>query len=105
MEITVTWLSKVKGKSCVSKFGFSYVPFNAECNHVLYHFLLLICPYNFLTIYLPFDLPGDASHMTSPSEDGIGAELCMKSALCDAKLSPKDVTYINAHATSTPTGQ
>ncbi|XP_041470957.1 3-oxoacyl-[acyl-carrier-protein] synthase, mitochondrial-like [Lytechinus variegatus] len=53
---------------------------------------------------LGYGLSGDASHMTSPSENGVGAELCMTSALRDAQMSLKDVTYINAHATSTPTG-
>eukprot|EP00057_Strongylocentrotus_purpuratus_P011306 XP_011665780.1 PREDICTED: 3-oxoacyl-[acyl-carrier-protein] synthase, mitochondrial-like [Strongylocentrotus purpuratus] len=53
---------------------------------------------------LGYGLSGDASHMTSPSENGIGSELCMKNALSDAKLGPEDVTYINAHATATPTG-
>lgn len=53
---------------------------------------------------LGYGLSGDASHMTSPSECGIGSELCMQNALHDAKLGPEDITYINAHATATPTG-
>ena len=46
----------------------------------------------------------DAYHMTSPPDDGEGAARCMKNALASAKLSPHDISYINAHGTSTPTG-
>ncbi len=47
---------------------------------------------------------GDAYHMTQPSENGEGAARCMLLALTDAKLNPDQVDYINAHGTSTPTG-
>jgi 3-oxoacyl-[acyl-carrier-protein] synthase II len=47
---------------------------------------------------------GDAYHMTSPSEDGNGAARAMRRALEDAGLSPTDIAYVNAHGTSTPTG-
>lgn len=51
-----------------------------------------------------FGLNSDAYHMTAPPEDGQGARRCMEIALADAKLSPTDVDYINAHGTSTPAG-
>jgi 3-oxoacyl-[acyl-carrier-protein] synthase II len=42
--------------------------------------------------------------MTAPSVDGSGAARAMKRALEDAKMRPEEVQYINAHGTSTPTG-
>ncbi|KAH7348702.1 thiolase-like protein [Rhexocercosporidium sp. MPI-PUGE-AT-0058] len=47
---------------------------------------------------------GDAHHVTAPREDGSGALLAMKRALKNAGIRPRDVDYINAHATSTPLG-
>jgi len=51
-----------------------------------------------------YGLSADAYHMTAPPEDGEGAARAMKLALDHAKLSPSDVDYINAHATSTGLG-
>ena len=51
-----------------------------------------------------FGMSGDAYHMTSPSEGGRGAAMCMKNALRNAGLNPQDVDYINAHGTSTLAG-
>jgi 3-oxoacyl-[acyl-carrier-protein] synthase II len=46
----------------------------------------------------------DANHMTAPAPEGEGAARCMKMALRSSALQPSDVTYINAHGTSTPQG-
>lgn len=43
----------------------------------------------------------DGYHITAPSPKGVGAEQCMRLALADAKITPADVDYINAHGTST----
>ena len=51
-----------------------------------------------------FGMSGDAYHMTSPSEGGTGAALCMRNALASAGVNPADVHYINAHGTSTLAG-
>jgi len=47
---------------------------------------------------------GDAYHMTAPCVDGEGAARAMKRALEDAHLAATEVGYVNAHGTSTPTG-
>jgi len=48
-----------------------------------------------------FGMSCDAYHITAPDPDGSGAALAMTVALKDAKLKPEEVTYINAHGTST----
>ena len=44
---------------------------------------------------------GDPSHITSPIEDGSGAARAMTDAMKEAGVKPEEVTYINAHGTST----
>jgi 3-oxoacyl-[acyl-carrier-protein] synthase II len=46
----------------------------------------------------------DAYHVAATHPEGLGAILAMEGALADAGLTPQDITYINAHATSTPVG-
>jgi 3-oxoacyl-[acyl-carrier-protein] synthase II len=51
-----------------------------------------------------YGLSADAYHMTAPPPDGKGAARAMQLALDHARLSPHQVDYINAHATSTDIG-
>jgi 3-oxoacyl-[acyl-carrier-protein] synthase II len=44
----------------------------------------------------------DAHHISAPAENGAGAAMSMKLALADADLQRGDISYINAHGTSTP---
>ena len=46
----------------------------------------------------------DAYHLTSPAPGGEGAARCMKAALRTGGLNTTDISYINAHGTSTPQG-
>ena len=43
----------------------------------------------------------DAYHITSPAEDGSGAAKAMENAMTDGHVKPEEITYINAHGTST----
>ena len=51
-----------------------------------------------------YGVSADAYHMTAPPPDGEGAARAMKMALDHAQISPAQVDYINAHATSTDIG-
>lgn len=44
----------------------------------------------------------DAYHITSPSPDGHGGAMSMINAMKEAAITPKDISYVNAHGTSTP---
>lgn len=51
-----------------------------------------------------FGMSADASHITTPHAEGLGAFLATHNALKDAAMNPDEVDYINAHATSTQAG-
>jgi 3-oxoacyl-[acyl-carrier-protein] synthase II len=51
-----------------------------------------------------FGMTGDAYHLTAPAPGGEGARRAMRMAMNDGELEIEDIDYINAHGTSTPTG-
>jgi 3-oxoacyl-[acyl-carrier-protein] synthase II len=57
-----------------------------------------------LSEIIGYGMSADAYHITQPAEDGEGGYRVMCNAINDAKLSPGDVDYVNAHGTSTPIG-
>jgi 3-oxoacyl-[acyl-carrier-protein] synthase II len=48
-----------------------------------------------------YSMTSDAYHITAPSPDGEGVEMCMKLALKNANITADKIDYINAHGTST----
>src|SRR5260370_475386 len=58
-------------------------------------------------LFLPrssISLPAIFRFATQPAENGDGAFRVMRAAIKDAKLTPDDIGYVNAHGTSTPIG-
>ncbi len=51
-----------------------------------------------------YGMSGDAYHITQPAEGGDGGYRVTMAALKDARISADDVSYVNAHGTSTPIG-
>ena len=57
-----------------------------------------------LSEIIGYGMGADAYHITQPAEGGEGGYRVMMNAIRDAKISPADIDYVNAHGTSTPIG-
>ena len=51
-----------------------------------------------------YGVSADASHITEPDPTGVNPARALRMAMGDAGITPEDIDYINAHATSTPIG-
>lgn len=56
---------------------------------------------NILCEFSGYGTSDDAHHISAPAENGAGAAISMQLALKNANLKPEDISYINAHGTST----
>ncbi|MGO9591136.1 MAG: beta-ketoacyl-ACP synthase II [Candidatus Acidiferrales bacterium] len=59
---------------------------------------------NIIAEIVGYGMSGDAYHITQPAEGGDGGYRVSLAAIKDAKITPDDVGYVNAHGTSTPMG-
>lgn len=57
-----------------------------------------------LSEIIGYGMSADAYHITQPAEGGEGGYRVMMNAIRDAKISPTEIDYVNAHGTSTPIG-